>query len=71
MVLNEKELSLFEINEVKYFDGNAYASWLLHSLTLQKRFFVERTKEERRNVLFHELIHSLMEQLFNLDNSYY
>lgn len=71
LIRNEKELSLFEINEVKYFDGNAYASWLLHSLTLQKRFFVERTKEERRNVLFHELIHSLMEQLFNLDNSYY
>ena len=71
LIRNEKELSLFEINEVKYFDGNAYASWLLHSLTLQKRFFVERTKEERRNVLFHELIHSLIEQLFNLDNSYY
>ena len=71
LIKNEKELKLFEINNVKYFDGNAYASWLLHDLTLQKRFFVERTIEERRNVLFHELIHSLMEQLFNIDNLYY
>ena len=71
LIKTEKELELFEINNVKYFDGNAYASWLLHDLTLQKRFFVERTREERRNVLFHELIHSLMERLFSFDNLQY
>ena len=71
LIKNESELELFRINDVKYFEGNAYASWIWHKLTLQKRFFVERTKEERRNVLFHELIHSLMEQLFNFDNLYY
>ena len=68
LIKNESELELFRINDVKYFEGNAYASWIWHKLTLQKRFFVERTKEERRNVLFHELIHSLMEQLFDNDN---
>ena len=71
LINDENQLKLFEIKNVKYFDGNAYASWTLHDLTLQKRFFIERTREERRNVLFHELIHSLMEQLFNLDNLYY
>ena len=71
LIKSEEDLELFRIDDVKYFEGNAYASWLLHNLTLQKRFFVERTKEERRNVLFHELIHSLMEQLFALDNLYY
>ncbi len=71
LIKNEKELELFEIENVKYMDGTAYASWLLHGLTLQKRFFVERTSEERRNVLFHELIHSLMEQLFRFDDLYY
>ena len=71
LIKNEKDLELFEINSVKYFDGNAYASWSHHNLTVQKRFFVERTSEERRNVLFHELIHSLMENLFNHNNLYY
>lgn len=68
LIKNEEDLDLFRIDNVKYFEGNAYASWLLHDLTLQKRFFVERTREERRNVLFHELIHSLMERLFSFDN---
>lgn len=71
LISNVSELELFKIDDVKYFEGNAYASWISHKLTLQKRFFVERTKEERRNVLFHELIHSLMEKLFNFDNLYY
>ena len=71
LINNVSELELFKIDDVEYFEGNAYASWLWHKLTLQKRFFVERTKEERRNVLFHELIHSLMEQLFAIDNLYY
>lgn len=71
LIKDETELDLFKINTVKYFDGNAYASWGYHNLTIQKRFFVERNDEERRNVLFHELIHSLMEKLFTFDNPYF
>lgn len=71
LVTNESELDLFKINNVRYFDGNAYASWGYHNLTIQKRFFVERNEEERRNVLFHELIHSLMENIFSFDNTYF
>lgn len=71
LIKNVSELELFRIDDVKYFEGNAYASWIWHRLTLEKRFFIERTKEERRNVLFHELIHSLMEKLFVSDNLYY
>ena len=71
LITNENELELFRIDNVKYLDGNAYAYWLLNDLTLEKRFFLERTREERRNVLFHELIHALMAQLFNANNLYY
>lgn len=71
LITNEESLEVFRIDSVEHFDGDSYASWLFHNLTLQKRFFVERTKEERRNVLFHELIHSLMEKLFSYSNLYY
>ena len=69
LIRNLEGLKLFEVYEIKYFDGNAYASWNNHVLSLQKRFFVERTDEERRNVLFHELIHSLINKLLSHDNN--
>ena len=34
LIKNESELELFRINDVKYFEGNAYASWIWHKLTL-------------------------------------
>ena len=63
-IKNENDLDLYRVDSVKYFDGHAYASWCMHDLTLQKRFFVERDSEGRRNTLFHELTHSLMEKYF-------
>ena len=71
LIKTEDYLSLYVIKDIKYYNGTQYANWVNHSLTLQKRYFVERNNEERRNVLFHELIHSLMEKLFSYDNEKY
>ena len=65
-LINLDNINMYEIKEAKYIEnGNAYASWVMGNLTIQPRFFIERNSEERRNVLFHELIHSLMEKLIN------
>ncbi len=62
-LITENNIEIFKIKEVVFNpNGNAYASWCFGTLTLQPRFFLERTRDEQRNVLFHELIHSLMEE---------
>lgn len=47
LINNVSELELFKIDYVEYFEGNAYASWLWHKLTLQNDFlWKERKKKE-------------------------
>ena len=71
LISNLEDLNLFIVNKVEYSDGYAYAGWNSRNLSLFKRFFVERTDEERRNVIFHELIHSLINKfLSSINNDY-
>lgn len=64
-----ENINMYTIKEVVFNEkGNAYASWCLGTLTIQPRFFLERNREEQRNVLFHELIHSLMEGLIVIND---
>lgn len=63
-LINLENINMYTIKEVIFNEkGNAYASWCIGTLIIQPRFFLERNREEQRNVLFHELIHSLMESL--------
>ena len=65
-LINNENINLYEINECVYRpDGNAYAAWRCHSLFIDPRFFIEINEDEQKNVIFHELIHSLLDQLLS------
>lgn len=69
-LINEKNIDIYSIEKIVYNEkGNAYASWRNKELTLQPRFFLERNREEQRNVIFHELIHALMDELILSNNN--
>ena len=70
-LIDEKNIDIYEIKKVVFYEkGNAYASWIGNILTLEPRFFIERNEQEQRNVIFHELIHSLMEKLIYFNEFY-
>ena len=69
LINNMDDFHLFDVFDVEYFDGLAYASWNTHRMTIQKRFFIERTEEEQRNVIFHELLHSLVNKMISDENN--
>lgn len=68
-LINLENINIYNIKEVVFLEkGNAYARWNSGKLILEPRFFLERNREEQRNVLFHELIHSLMEGLIKIND---
>lgn len=67
-IINNDNINIYTITEVVYNEkSNAYARWSRFerygTLTLAPRFFLERNSEEQKNIIFHELIHSLMVNL--------
>lgn len=68
-LITENDIELYRINRIIFNEkSNAYAAWNSNTLTLAPRFFIERNEQEQRNVVFHELIHSLMEKLIRNNN---
>lgn len=68
-LVNLENINMYVIKKVTFNEkGNAYALWCQGTLTIYPRFFLERNREEQRNVLFHELIHSLMEGLIVIND---
>lgn len=63
-LITESNIELYKIDRVVFNEkSNAYADWCFNILTLAPRFFLERSEQEQRNVIFHELIHSVMDIL--------